>query len=442
MMKFWPHVHENHRQIARGMAIVAVLVLTGKFIAAAKEMAIAWRYGVSGEVEAYLLALAVTTWLPVILSSVSLVVFIPRLAGLDENARRRYVAELNLVYLLIAALTWCLTIVGGAAIAEWIAGDLAPQTRELAGRSVQWMSPIAPLIVVIGYLAVRLQSRRRFDYTFYEAMPAVFILLLVLLFPLDSGIFPVILGTVVGFGVQATILAGMARRTDGALGGVAYPDFTSSAWSGIGAAVSVMLISQLISGLSTPIDQIFAARVGDNAIATLGYANRIVALATALGATVVARATLPVFSAAVLSEPANVARRQAVVWLAIMLGLGSLAALVGWHLSTLVVRLLFERGAFVPEDTEQVSAVLRVALLQLPFYFANVVLAQWFAAIKKLRLVFMATTSGIAAKLCAIMVFADQGIHAVPLSTIAFYAVAFGVGLILLAVTSFKKGHT
>ena len=421
------------------MVTVGALVLAAKVIGAAKEMAVAWRYGVSGVVDAYLLALAITTWLPVILSSVSLVVFVPRLAGLEGQEREKYISQLNGLYLALAVFSTILTYFAGPPIAGWIAGGLDVKTVSLARSAVMWLSPAAGFITVIGYLALRLQSRRKFAYTFFEATPSALILLSVLLLASAAAIEPLLWGTVAGFGLQMLILMSLTQKADKSLGGISFPDFRSPGWKATGAAFGTMLVSQLISGLNTPIDQIFAARVGDNAIATLGYANRIVALATALGATVIARAALPVFSSAVLAEPMAVARRQALTWVMVMLAAGVCAAIIGWRLSTPVVGLLFERGEFGHEDTQIVSSVLRIALLQLPFYFSNVVIMQWFAAVKKLNLILFSIVSGIVFKILSILLLFDHGIYAIPASTAVFYAIGSAIGLGLLYYSPFRR---
>ena len=54
--------HPDHQAIARGMVLVVLFVFFGKLAGAAKEVAIAWRYGVSEEVDAYLLVLNLVSW--------------------------------------------------------------------------------------------------------------------------------------------------------------------------------------------------------------------------------------------------------------------------------------------------------------------------------------------------------------------------------------------
>lgn len=54
--------HPDHHAIARGMAWVALFVLLGSVARAAKEVAIAYRYGVSAEVDAYLFVFNLVSW--------------------------------------------------------------------------------------------------------------------------------------------------------------------------------------------------------------------------------------------------------------------------------------------------------------------------------------------------------------------------------------------
>lgn len=56
------YISGEHKQIASGFAVVAVFILLGKMVAAAKEIAIAWRYGISETVDAYLFTFNLAQW--------------------------------------------------------------------------------------------------------------------------------------------------------------------------------------------------------------------------------------------------------------------------------------------------------------------------------------------------------------------------------------------
>ena len=131
--------------------------------------------------------------------------------------------------------------------------------------------------------------------------------------------------------------------------------------------------------LTAIIDQFFAAHLGTGAIATLNYANRILALLLGMAAMAVSRATLPVFSRA-LAQGGEQVHRVAGQWAWLLLGMGVLTTLVGWLLAPWGVKLLFERGAFVARRSLVVTDVLRYGLPQLSFYFAGLVLVSYLSS--------------------------------------------------------------
>ena len=91
-------LHADHKRIAQGLVLGAVFVLIGRIAGAGKEMSIAWRYGISGTVDAYQLAMTLTGWLPGALISVVAMVLIPTLVttrGADPASRARLLGELN-----------------------------------------------------------------------------------------------------------------------------------------------------------------------------------------------------------------------------------------------------------------------------------------------------------------------------------------------------------
>lgn len=75
------NIHPDHQRIFKGAFRVAVFLLLGKAAGAVKEMAVAYRYGVSDAVDAYQFTMTMATWLPVTIVGVLSVVLIPVLAG-------------------------------------------------------------------------------------------------------------------------------------------------------------------------------------------------------------------------------------------------------------------------------------------------------------------------------------------------------------------------
>jgi len=79
--------------IALGAMRVAFFLLLGKAAGAFKEMAVAYRYGVSDVVDAYQFTMVMANWLPVTIVGSMSVVLIPvlvRLHRLEPAARSRF----------------------------------------------------------------------------------------------------------------------------------------------------------------------------------------------------------------------------------------------------------------------------------------------------------------------------------------------------------------
>src|SRR5690606_4547606 len=123
-------LHSDHRRIFSGAFRVAVFLLLGKAAGALKEMAVAYRYGVSEVVDAYQFTMTLANWLPITIVGALSVVLIPVLVRSrddEPDRRRRFLAELHGwvigVGLILAGATyvawpWVLTVAGAGLDAE------------------------------------------------------------------------------------------------------------------------------------------------------------------------------------------------------------------------------------------------------------------------------------------------------------------------------------
>ena len=430
--------HSNHKRIAAGALVIGLLTVLAKAFVAGREIAIAWRYGVSVTVDAYQLALTITMWLPMMLMSVMTVVLVPRLVGLEgKPERRQFIAELNGTVLVLGLIVALLTMVAAPSVSLLLASGGDSRTVELTTTMARYMSPVALFSIWIGYLSARLQSRERFAYTVTEAIPAIVIALFIADVVQIGGLAPLVWGTIVGFLFQAVVLSGMVQRNDLGMGSYSLRH-RSLEWRSLFASGAIMVIAQTVLALSIPIDQAFAARIGEGAVATLGYANRIAILITGFATVVLARALLPVLSRTIAEGERTLAARQARQWAGLLFVFGALAAFVVWFLAEWGVGIAFERGAFTHDDTEAVASVLQFAALQLPFYFAGLALVQLYAAAGRFTALLMITSCGLAVKIGANAAFVPfVGIEGLMLSTTFMYLTTFV--LLLSGISQFGR---
>lgn len=391
----WRCLGSNHLRILRGMALVSAFVLIGKFAGAAKEVAVAWRYGVSDTVDAYLFVFNLVNWPVNVWTGVLTVVLIPlaaRIRNESPGELARFRAQILGMALISGCLLTALGVFGLPVLlkSDWI--GLTESTVAIALELSPGLSLLALLGVLIGMYSTWTMSVGRHANTLLEGLPALIILLGVLL---TGGIEPLLWGTLAGTVVQlACLTAPFASK-----GELDRPDFlfSSSWWLPFRQGFIVMMVGQLMMSLTSIIDLFFAARLGEGAISTFGYANRILALALGLGATAVSRATLPVFSQAKFEG--DIVNKLAIQWAGLIMGVGLIGLFSGWLLASWGVKLLFERGAFTSQDTEVVAAVFKYGLLQMPFYFASLVFVSLHASKGNYRIIMVSGFLGLLVKI-------------------------------------------
>jgi putative peptidoglycan lipid II flippase len=430
----------THLAILKGLFWVALFVFLGKIAGAAKEMAIAYRYGVSEHVDAYLFLFNLITWPIAVWFSVITYILPPiaaKLSQSDGNALVKFRAELLAFSLLLGIIVAQLFWFGLPLLFKTTWLGLSPKTISIASGMIAEIASLAPFGILVGLFSTWLLSSGRHVNTLLESVPALSILLAVLLLP-EFGIKALAWGTVAGYAIHMlALMFPLARHKE-----IELPRFTSKSeqwpyfWKGFG----ILLIGSALSGLNTIVDQFFAAKLDTGSISIISYANRILALILGLGATAIARATLPVFSKMKSQNSGNL-QRIAMFWVNLMLLLGLLTAAISWWLAPWMVKLLFERGAFKASNTLIVVDLFRDGLFQVPFYFAALTLVTLLASHGKHKLMAISGTSNLLVKAVAnYYLLPIYGVNAMMLSSGVMYFASF-VLLYLFAQFGLKKSN-
>ncbi len=411
----------RHLAILRAMATVAVFALLGKLLSAGKEMAIAWRYGLAAEVDAYQFLYSMLSWPLGVWSSVLTAVLVPLAARMRELPARdlaRFRAELLGLSLLVGS---------GLALLAWLAiravlvlgpGRIPDQLENLVASALPGLLVMLPLGVLTALQSAWMLSEGRHVNTLLDCVPTVFIGAAVLAVP-GSGMGPLVWGTAAGCAFHLLALVAPAARARR----LKAPGFgwTSPHWRPFWQGFGIMLAGQAFMSLTAIIDQLYAVALGAGSIATLGFANRVLSLVLALAAIAVSRATLPVFSQA---RPGGDASLHALAghWARLMFAAGIAAMLLFYALGPAAIALLFERGRFTADDTVRVVEVFRFSLPQLPFYFASMVLVSYALSQRRYGLVFWSGLIGFGGKILGnYLLVPGLGVNGVALGTTFVY---------------------
>lgn len=430
--------HSRHRQITIGFIWVSVFVLIGKLAGAAKEMAIAWRYGVSETVDAYVFVFTILTWPTTVWFSVLTLVLIPlftRSENESSTSLMQFRRELLGFTVLLGSGIGILLYFGFPAVlrAGW-----SGLSQNALIQALEWVGPlslIVPLGFVISFFSVSMLARGRHRNTLFEAVPA-FVLLIALMLPFSLMADPLLWGTILGFALHLVVLAMPLYR----YGHFHIPliSYHSELWKAFWSGLSIMALAQVLMSSTGIIDQFFAANIGPGALSTLSYANRFLALILGLGAIAIGRAILPVFSAARSEGDADL-RTLTLRWASWMFVAGIGVVIIGWLLAPFLIKILFERGEFSETDTESVTQIVRIFLLQVPFYFSGIVLMQKLAAERLYKEIVLAAAVACAVKILGNFLFVTTfAVSGIAWATAAFL---FSWWLVQGAVIIMKRGQ-
>jgi putative peptidoglycan lipid II flippase len=437
-------IHPDHIRIARGAVRVSVFVLAGRCAGALKEMAIAWQYGISNIVDAYQLTFTLITWLPGTLATVLSVVLVPAFVELRKGTKieqARFLGELEVAAVVVGALFAISLYLVWPFVLDMMAVKLSLDTRAMCRQLMLGMAPVGILTLTACVYAARLQSLERHINTLLEGVPAALVLIFVLVARDKHSMVPLMAGTTIGVVVQTIWMRFLAGRADGIRAGLSL-SFRSPQWPRFYHSVRILMVGQLVMCFSIPLDQYFLAHLGDGAIATLGYANRVLALLLSMGALAIGRATLPILSEILSGGDYLRARDTALKWSFLMLAIGMVCVALSWLLALRVVELLFQRGAFTAQDTIAVANLFRWGLLQVPFFFAVLVLMQLFASEGRFRaMAVISLLSFVVKALANVLLISRLGITGVVLATGLMHAATFSFYLMFSRTSAIPGRH-
>jgi putative peptidoglycan lipid II flippase len=283
----------------------------------------------------------------------------------EHVERREELWQLVSIVLSTFAVLLALVVIALELLAEPLIAILGPgYDPALQATAVQMIRVVLPALFFLGIAGILtgvLYSLKQFTYpAFTNAAYNVGIILVALLLTPRFHIFSLVVGILVGTASQVLL------QLPGLRGARLHLSFD---WRHPVLRQIVKLYLPVVGGyavslVGVAIDRNLASRTGDNSLAWMQQATTLREFPLGLAATAIALAILPTLSRAVsgIEFRATLALGLKLVLLLI------LPATVGLYLlARPIVALLFEHGAFTPEDTLRTAQALQFYVLGLPF---------------------------------------------------------------------------
>lgn len=438
MINKFRNIRTEHYEIGKGVLVVGIFLFIGKIIGAAKEIAIAYRYGVSIDVDAYLYVSNLIVWPINLWFSVLTVVLIPLAVNLRQekpNEIRIFHSELLGLALLIGI---CLMLVAYFFLPFLVNSTsigLPLTSRKTAISMIQVLPILIPLGMVGSLMSVWVLSSGLQINSLLECLPSLGLLIITLLFSTEDG-FSLIWGTVLGYSLNVlALIYYMYQRRE-----IGWPRISQKSinWDQFWKGFSIIVFGQIFMSMISFIDQFYIANLSSGSISIVNYANRLMGLILTLGSIAISRATLPIFSKSKnesikeIKDLYNIAIR----WTWIFFIICTFSSLIIWIFSNDIVKLLFERGAFTKENSGEVSNLLKYYLIQVPFYCSGIVLVSLLASQKLYTLIAISGIMNLCVKLSINWILVpSMDIYGVALGTSFMYILSF---IFLLYTVNYK----
>jgi putative peptidoglycan lipid II flippase len=406
-----------YRRIVLTSAVVAGMTAIVMAATVARDLAIAYRFGISDIVDAFFIALLVPSIAvqvtAVALANATLPQFI-RLRSASATEAAQLAANVGAIGLaLFLAVTLCLAALADPLIRLLGAGfsaDKAAMTHSL-------YLGLLPIIALQGWstlVGALINAQQRFAIV--AAAPGLRpALMIILLLVASNDPMTLVLGLVTGSLLEAVLIGATAVS----LGLPIRPR-----WHGLDTSARTILrefgpiaASTVIMSIAQFTNQYLASLMAAGSVAALSYGGKVVALFIGLCALPLSVTILPHFSTLASNRDWSQFRRTVLHAALLLMALTVPATIVAAVFSVDIVRLLFERGAFSQSDTLLVGQIQTYLILQLPFYMLGILWVRVLTALQRNHLVAVVALVNAATNILASIIFMQlQGVAGIALA--------------------------
>jgi putative peptidoglycan lipid II flippase len=417
----------NH-QIFSAAIVVAIGTLVVKLGGMLKELFVAWRFGTGDDLDAFLIALVIPSFLVNVIAGSFSYVLVPSYIQVREQegaiAAQKLLSGASLWSFGLLLLTTLLMLITAPLYLPLLTAGFHADKLRL---TYHLLYAIAPMVLFSGILTVWaavLNAGERFALAALTPLSTSVAIVLLLLGFRDWGVFALAGGLVLGTLLEGICL-GWALHRQGLSPLPRWYGMNDSLRQIIGQYLPTIAGSMLMCS-ATLVDQAMAAMLLPGSVAALNYGNRIVALPLGLVTTALGTAVAPYLAKMVAQRNWRGTQHIFNHYLKLIF-LVTVPCMIGLiFLSEPIIRLLFQRGSFSATDTQIVSQIQIAFALQIPFYIASVFTVRLISSLQINYLLMWGSAINLIVNVVLNYLFSKtMGIAGIALSTSCVYCVSF-----------------
>ncbi|MBD2184939.1 murein biosynthesis integral membrane protein MurJ [Planktothrix sp. FACHB-1355] len=434
-LTFWNKLSSGstNRKILAATLIVGVGLGFAKLISTFKELVVAWNFGTSDSLDAFLMAFVLPSFITNVVAGSFNAALIPTYIQVREKEGKEAAQKLFSGAIVwscgLLAITTLIMLASAPFLLPKIASGFHPEKLDLTYKLL-WA--LAPSIIFSGILTVWaavLNAGERFALAAVAETltPAMTILFMLLFHSWD--VFSLACGLVAGQLLEMIVI-GMALHKQQISLIPKWYGFDENLRQVIGQYAPMIAGAFLMSSCSL-VDQSMAAMLAPGSVAALLYGKRLVLLPITIASTALSTAVIPYFSKMIAHQDWKSVEHTLGHYLRLIFGVTVPMTVLFIAVSEPLIHLLFQRGSFHASDTSLVSAIQICYALQIPFYIANILVVRLVSAMKMNHLLMQVSALNLVVNIACNYLFMEwMGIKGIALSTSVVYMFCFSFMLI------------
>jgi putative peptidoglycan lipid II flippase len=428
-------------QIFSAAIVVAAGTLFVKALSVVKELVVAWKFGTADDLDAFLIALTIPSFIIAIVAGSFNAALIPTYIKVREQEGKKVAQQLfssaTVWSIGLLLITTFIVIVAAPIYLPSITGEFSPKKLEL---TYQLLWAISPMILLSGINVVWgaiLNAGERFALVALAPILTPAIMMLLLLAMDVWGIWNLATGMIVGQFLEMVVI-GVALKRQGISLVPKWYGFDNNLKE-VAGQYAPMVAGAFLMCSTELVDRSMAAMLPSGSVAALSYGSKIILLPITIATTGLSTAVIPYFSKMVARDDwAGV--RQALKHYMSLIFVATIP-LTGLIIlfSEPIVRLLLQRGSFTAENTQLVAQIQACFALQIPFYIASVFAVRINSAMRNNQIMMWGSAGNLIVNISLNYLFMNWlGVAGIALSTSCVYLFSF-VFLLFFAIRNLKK---
>ncbi len=415
-------------RILVAMIVVGFGTILAKLLSVVKELFVAYQFGTASELDAFLIALTIPSFLLSIIAGSFNSALIPTYIRVREQSGARSAQKLfagaSLWSIGLLIVTTFIMLASIPLYLPLLTKGFSADKLALTYRLLWTISPLLLLTGIGNIWGAVLNAGEKFALVALVPMITP-VLTIVLLFGFQSwGVFNLVMGMVGGQLIEMLIV-GIVLKQQGFSLRPKWHGFNTDL-NEVARQYAPAIVGSFLMCSTSLVDQSMAAMLPAGSVAALNYGNRIVTLPIIIASTALSTAVMPYFSKMVAKDDWSGIRSSFNHYLLLIFAASVPLTGAIMFLSEPIVQTLLQRGSFNANDTRIVAQIQSCFALQIPFYIGCMLVVRLISAMRTNQILIVGSACNLAINIGLNYVFMQWlGVAGIALSTSFVYIFSF-----------------